>query len=314
MVIQILTKDPTLVVFDFDLSLVDEDSYTFVIKQLDMSSLDAVEEKAHQSGWIVAMNFAMELLFQKGIKEHEIAQVLNRIPIQSKMIDAVWLAHDHGCDIKIVSDANTLFIPPILKFSGIESCFTEIVTNPACVDDRGVFQMLPYQSPPPNCPWCPDNLCKGIVLSRILSEKAYGQVLYVGDGPGDFCPATQLRSSDMLLARRAPEGSKEFECLQRVAAHGHMLTAEVRPWDSAADVLDAFTERLCGSGEVAEKEGSGLGRYVDIEWSGGETDAGSLAADSNSSLSSKRRRSRVAVDEEECTDDSELPPFSLLVR
>ena len=54
-------------------------------------------------------------------------------------------------------------------------------------------------------------------MERLLLRHNYGQVIYLGDGAGDFCPCTRLGAQDTVLARqRYPSGA---ECpLQRIAA------------------------------------------------------------------------------------------------
>lgn len=46
------------------------------------------------------------------------------------------------------------------------------------------------------------------VLEDLLLERNYYQVVYLGDGKGDYCPCTRLGPSDCILARHSyPDGS-----------------------------------------------------------------------------------------------------------
>ena len=49
------------------------------------------------------------------------------------------------------------------------------------------------------CTRCPKNLCKGLLVDEIVAhhKRLHGKddctIIYLGDGEGDFCPATRLR-------------------------------------------------------------------------------------------------------------------------
>lgn len=53
-------------------------------------------------------------LHSNGKTIEDIEKVLKRIPIHPRMIPTIKAAHALGCDLRIVSDANTFFIETIL--------------------------------------------------------------------------------------------------------------------------------------------------------------------------------------------------------
>ena len=69
------------------------------------------------------------------------------------------------------------------------------------------------------------------MLERWLAELQPTTVVYVGDGGGDYCPATRLREGDTLLARRAPHNG----LLRKCRAAPSSLRAKVVEWGGAAD-------------------------------------------------------------------------------
>jgi len=101
----------------------------------------------------------------------------------------------------IISDANSVFIDNILNHFDCRDCFERIFTNPARYEASGALRVNPYVELPHGCRRCPRNLCKGQVLDDLLKQQQYDQVVYAGDGSGDFCPCTRLKSSDIVLAR-----------------------------------------------------------------------------------------------------------------
>ena len=84
-------------------------------------------------------------------------------------------------------------------------------------------------------------------VMRWLDELRPATCIYVGDGGGDFCPATKLRPGDTLLARRAPHDG----LLRKCRAAKPKLSARVVEWggskDSAAEALCKAARAICGA-------------------------------------------------------------------
>lgn len=48
------------------------------------------------------------------------------------------------------------------------------------------------------------------VIERILLQRNYTKVVYLGDGAGDFCPSTRLGPHDSVLSRELyPTGDSQ---------------------------------------------------------------------------------------------------------
>lgn len=73
------------------------------------------------------------------------------------------------CELRIVSDANKLFIETILVRHGLLEYFSEINTNPCYVDEEGRLRILPYHDhnivSVHGCNLCPPNMCKVDLVS-----------------------------------------------------------------------------------------------------------------------------------------------------
>lgn len=198
-----------LVVFDYDESLVDVDSDLFVFRELHPALLEELRDRYMHTQWTQLIDELMlKLSVEKpALKAQDIEQTLARIPVQPKMLDAVRLAaQSHGAVVHIVSDANTMFIQSMLNAQGLAPLVSEVHSNPARFDetigDDGVtavhssrLRIEWYHArhlEPHGCPHCQLNMCKGRIIARTLSQRRFDHVLYVGDGKGDYCPATKL--------------------------------------------------------------------------------------------------------------------------
>ena len=63
------------------------------------------------------------------------------------------------------------------------------------------------------------------------------KVIYVGDGGGDFCPATMLKKDDVLCCRSG------YSLHKKVTNKDSGVTARLLVWETGVDVLREF--RAC---------------------------------------------------------------------
>uniref|UniRef100_A0A6V2LPJ4 Uncharacterized protein n=1 Tax=Emiliania huxleyi TaxID=2903 RepID=A0A6V2LPJ4_EMIHU len=253
---------PPLVVWDFDWSLVNENSDTFIVKALDPtgSILAAAERKLSEGmQWTALMDWVAGQLSAAGHDAEAMEAALRRIPVLGRSLAAVETARSHGAEQRILSDANALYIRWTLRALGIADAFSVIETNGAAVDPAGRLHISPHQPPHAahGCRLCPPNLCKGAVLERWLREgEGEGRArrcAYVGDGGGDFCPALRLRRGDALFARQPPHDG-----LLRKCRAGGGVEAAITEWserDDGAALHDGLRDFLVNG----KREGGGCG-------------------------------------------------------
>ncbi|CAE7032272.1 unnamed protein product [Symbiodinium sp. CCMP2456] len=182
-----------LLVWDYDWSLINTNSDTFVVEKL-RPELMAHFRSPCSDGWTALMDRQMKALFDLGVSRGLVEQCVSSVPVFEENLLAVRRAAEAEAAQIVLSDANTVFIEAFLQSAGLRSCFSEIITNAAEFNYDGCLHVRPFhEGPPHGCPLCPDNLCKGLVLRRLLADYRPQRVLYVGDGGGDFCPACELR-------------------------------------------------------------------------------------------------------------------------
>ena len=115
-----------MAVFDFDWSLVNENSDTWIIKQLAPELEGKIKALYNQKQWTDLMDHALGLLHGKGIKPEKLKTVLGGIPFFPEMQLAVKRLHAKGVKLYILSDANTVYIEAILSATGLGSCFSGV--------------------------------------------------------------------------------------------------------------------------------------------------------------------------------------------
>ncbi|XP_052181340.1 inorganic pyrophosphatase 2 [Diospyros lotus] len=223
-----------VVVFDFDHTIIDDNSDTWVVEELGLT--DLFNQLRRTMPWTSLMDRMMEELHSQGKTIDQIAECLRRVPIHPQTIAAITKSHALGCDLIIISDANQFFIETILKHYGLHGCFSEIITNSSSVDDQGRLRILAYHdmvSSPHGCSLCPPNLCKGLVIKQIqasISESGKKKMIYLGDGGGDYCPSLKLGVGDHIMPR------KDFPLWRRICSNQMLVKAEVHEWSNGEEL------------------------------------------------------------------------------
>ncbi|CAI8611967.1 unnamed protein product [Vicia faba] len=217
-----------VVVFDFDKTIIDCDSDNWVVDELGFTDL------FNQLFPIMPFNKLMDRMMMElhcnGKTIEDIVEVLKRVPIHPRMIPAIKAANALGCDLRIVSDANTFFIETILNNLGIRECFSEINTNPGYVDEQGRLRVLPYHhlnQTPHRCNLCPINMCKGLIINRIqdcFPCEENKRFIYLGDGSGDYCPSLNLKEKDFVMPR------KNFPVWDLICKDPSLVKAQIYEW------------------------------------------------------------------------------------
>ncbi|OWM77741.1 hypothetical protein CDL15_Pgr012443 [Punica granatum] len=193
-----------VVVFDFDKTIINCDSDNWVVDELGFTEL--FNELLPTMPWNPLMNRMMGEIHSKGKTIEDVAEVLKRDPIHPLVIPAIKTAHALGCDLRIISDANVFFNETILKHLESRECFSEINTNPGCVDEEGRLRISPHHDfhiSPHGCPPCPPNMCEGLVIERIQGSVGNKKFIYLGDGSGDYRPSLKLSNRDYVMPRKS---------------------------------------------------------------------------------------------------------------
>ncbi|XP_042340288.1 pyridoxal phosphate phosphatase PHOSPHO2 [Plectropomus leopardus] len=233
----------TLMVFDFDHTVVDDNSDTWVFRCLpDQTLPDSVKNTYTKGHWTEFMSRVMKYIGDQQVSPDRVRSVLETIPFTPGMTDLLTFISEHKntTDCIVISDANTMFIGWILHASGLQAAVDQVFSNPAEVNDLGYMELQHHHSH--DCKRCAANLCKRKVLEQYLSEQSdrgveYERVFYAGDGGNDLCPALCLRGHDVVMPRRGYALEKLLAKLQN-QQNNASLRAKVIVWDSGTDILE----------------------------------------------------------------------------
>ncbi|XP_007669391.2 kelch-like protein 23 isoform X1 [Ornithorhynchus anatinus] len=197
-----------LLVFDFDYTIIDDNSDTWIVKCAPEKTLPNGLRKSYQKGnWTEYMGRVFRYLGDEGIREDEMKNTMTTIPFTAGMEELLnFIGKNKDIfDCIIISDSNAIFIDWILKAANFQDVFDAVFTNPAAFNASGYLTVQHFHTH--HCTKCPKNLCKGKVLIEFIDkqleqEVKYAQIIYVGDGGNDLCPVTFLKKNDVAMPRK----------------------------------------------------------------------------------------------------------------
>lgn len=254
-----------LVIFDFDWSLINENSDTYVIEQLTPSLMDHLRSvyKSEEFGprqWTKLMAYMVhKMMTEYDVTPEKLSKCLRNIPIFRENLELLSLLVTRpDVEIRIISDANTFYISEILDELQLTPFISCVVTNPAVLvkqlDEVEVLEISPYhcseKGTAHSCMRCNPNLCKGSVLNNWrreleLAGREGTRMLYVGDGSGDICACLEL------LTQNETSTNPHIVCCRKDwSLHKGLLNAQandsalpsildnLRPWTDGKELYD----------------------------------------------------------------------------
>ncbi|XP_019379189.1 PREDICTED: phosphoethanolamine/phosphocholine phosphatase [Gavialis gangeticus] len=237
-----------LLIFDFDETIVNENSDDSVIRAAPGQELPEHIRQTFQEGFYNEyMQRVFEYMGDQGVKMLDYKTVYENIPLSPGMLELFQFLskNQDQFEIILISDANMFGIECALREAGCYSLFRKIFSNPSGFDKRGYLTLGPYHSH--KCLQCPANMCKRKILTEYLSERAqegveFEKAFYVGDGANDFCPSMALTSTDVAFPRKGYPMHKMYQEMEK--KQPGVFQATVVPWYSAVEVCQHLQEFL----------------------------------------------------------------------
>ncbi|KAF2905882.1 hypothetical protein ILUMI_00294 [Ignelater luminosus] len=238
-----MSRGKRLAAFDFD--------KTITLENTDHVAQDLVPKhitpKYIRNGWTAYMRNIFEILHKEGIDKSIITKAIIDIPPICGMPELIKdLSENLNYDVIIISDSNSYFINVWLKEHKLLNNIKKVFTNPAEFSN-GLLKIEMYHLQD----WCnlsEKNLCKGQILEDYIKaqKKAgveYQQVMYVGDGPNDFCPILRLNHGDLAFCRegyKCADLVRDAKDNKPIKDELRTVKADVHLWKTGFDILNVI--------------------------------------------------------------------------
>lgn len=194
-----------LAVFDFDHTIINDNSDTAVMKLVDNKIPREVKLLHRSDGWTAFMQGVFKTLHENQIQEDAINNFIKHLPAVQGMPELIKeMNESFNFDVIIISDSNHHFIDLWLTENNLKDHILKVFSNPANFED-GLLKINMYHLQD-YCKLSTKNLCKGQIMEDFIAEqeqngRAYKKIFYIGDGVNDFCPILRLKDGDVACVR-----------------------------------------------------------------------------------------------------------------
>ncbi|XP_012882461.1 PREDICTED: pyridoxal phosphate phosphatase PHOSPHO2 [Dipodomys ordii] len=229
-----------LLVFDFDNTIIDDNSDTWIVQCAPDQKLPIELQDSYQKGfWTEFMGRVFKYLGNEGVGEDEMKRTMLSMPFTPGVVELFNFIRENKdkFDCIIISDSNSVFIDWILEAADFHDVFDNVFTNPAAFDSNGHLTVENYHAH--SCDRCPKNLCKNVVLVEFVDKQLkqgvnYTQIVYVGDGGNDLCPVTFLKKDDIAMPRK---GYTLHKTLSKMSQNLQPVESSVVIWSSGVEII-----------------------------------------------------------------------------
>ncbi|XP_041968502.1 pyridoxal phosphate phosphatase PHOSPHO2-like isoform X2 [Aricia agestis] len=226
----------SLAVFDFDRTVVHEDSDATIIERLRRKQ---PEWESDNQDWTPYMSDVFEHAYSAGFHPSDILDSIASMRPNPGMVELITTLAKKGWKVILLTDANSVFVNHWLKTHDLENAITTVITNRAFWQNGRLYiEPCMRQNV---CPKCPSNLCKSLALEKWCGQKKYDNIIYCGDGRNDFCPAVNLPENAVIFPRK---GYTMDNLIKKDAASPNpQMKAKVVPWVDGFRILqEVFPE------------------------------------------------------------------------
>lgn len=229
-----------LFIFDFDKTLVEQDSYTSAFADI-LNFQDEMNKILIESDSNCQFNkSANAFIRSSGVDFSYNKSRLDEIQFLPGTKDLLeYLINlKTNSDFIIISGSLSVFVDYFLRKNKID-LFDNVFAHESYIDDSN-YVCFPEDKQAELaasvCHRCYSSMCKGRILEKYIRVKEmkgkikYYQRFYFGDGANDLCGAMFLRSADFLFPRINFPLYKKLESVR-------LKTENIRPWRDGFDIL-----------------------------------------------------------------------------
>ena len=233
-------KKKSLLIFDFDKTIIDDDSYGHVIlKTLTKEELQNIFDRRYEN-WVDGYNYSLKQIKYHGKTKEDFDKMLDELSLTKGMADlfSYIKAQKNNYDSIILSCGYDYVIKYILKKFNISNVFLDIICNPsreANPDETDQFIYV-MKKKPHDCDKCNPCSCKNNEFKEFSSThdmNNYDKIIFICDGYNDICLAKNLGKNDITMAR------KDFALHKQLKENNSInnLICKFEVWENGNDII-----------------------------------------------------------------------------
>ena len=235
------TSDKTLLLFDFDGTIVDGDiAHTLLGTTLTKEELKLVMNTGEMN-YAQSMDRYYKLMKSKGKTMNNLHPILESMKFNDGIEGLFnYIRENKNKFYVILITGDDLYITSYyLKYKKYYDIFDYFIGIPASLDENNDKQFLTIQFLPPHkCDFCDKSLCKTNEFLKFLDinpEYKNSKIFYICDGWNDYCLSKNyLKEGDFIAARK---GFSFWKIMQK-EEYNKTIKSQVFYWDNGQEILD----------------------------------------------------------------------------
>ena len=231
----------SLLIFDFDKTILDDDSYGHIIlKTLSKEELQVIFNKRKEN-WVDGYNYSLKQIKSHGVSKEQFDKMLDELSLTKGMEDLFTFIKENknNYDSIILSCGYDYVIKYLLNKYNISDIFKDILCNPSRQANPEETEQFIYvmKKSPHNCNICNPCVCKNNEFKEFCSSHnmdIYDKIIFICDGYNDLCLANNLRKNDITLAR------KDFALHKKINEKNFVnnLKCKIEIWENGNDIIN----------------------------------------------------------------------------
>ena len=231
----------TLLIFDFDNTILNNDSFGHVFLKLLKKEEQKVIYNSSKKNWVDGYNYTLNKIKSHGYSLTEFNKHLDELSLTKGMHELfLYIRENKNKYEAIILSSNYQYvINYLLKKFGVSDIFSEIICNPSREANPGEEEQFIYvlKRKPHGCDKCNPCNCKNndyneFCLSHNINN--YDKVIFICDGYNDLCLAKNLGENDSLLVR------KDFQLYKKLYENELIknLLCKVQAWEEGKEIIN----------------------------------------------------------------------------
>ena len=238
-----MSSKKILLIFDFDETIVDQDSIyeqaKMTLSEEDYKKIIEIDEFDYYE----AFNYFFKREKDIGLTLQDINSNLEKISLSPKIQELFDYIRQNKSkyDLLLLSGDIDYVIKYILQYHNFLNLFSYMICNKAEIQDNNSERIIyvPRNQFPHECNLCIESQCKGLELEKFLKDKKYEKIIFVCDGGNDYCPAKKLmKKGDIVFPR---EGHKFLKRIKNENLEND-LKCQIIPWKTGEDIINKLKE------------------------------------------------------------------------
>lgn len=236
----------TLLIFDFDKTILDEDSYGHIIlKTLTKEEIQTIYNN-RKNNWVDGYNYTLKQLKSHNISKTDFDNLLNEISFSPGFQDLFNYikSQKEKYDSIVLSSNYEYVIKHILNKNNLNNIFSDIICNPSREANENEKDQFIYvmKKKPHECKVCNPCACKYNEYKEFCEShdiKNYERIIFICDGFNDLCLAVNLKKNDVAFVR------KNFSLHKKLIEDNLIdkLECKVEIWENGNDIV-SYLEKI----------------------------------------------------------------------